>query len=194
MTMKTLRMALVLAALPALALAADKAATGELKSLSPTVKILGDSTMHKWEANATALTVSAEIKAGDLLAEVKAGALSKLTLVIGVDGLQSTESKSMDKNMHKAMESDAAPQITFSMKSYALEGETVTAKGSLSIHNVAKDVELKGVLTSKDGALQVKGSYDLLMSDYGVKPPVMMLGTVKVKDAVTIAYQFDLTK
>jgi polyisoprenoid-binding protein YceI len=100
----------------------------------------------------------------------------------------------MDKNMRNALESDKAPQITFSLKSYTLEGETVTAKGSLSIHNVAKDVELKGVLTAKGGALQVKGSYDLLMSDYGVKPPVMMLGTLKVKDLVTIAYQFDLTK
>ena len=192
-TMKTLRMALALAALPALALAAQPAGAA-LKSLSPTVKILGDSTMHKWEANATALTVTAEIKAGDLLANVKAGGLSKLELAISVDGLQSTESKSMDKNMRNAMESDKAPQITFSLKSYTLVGETVTAKGSLSIHNVAKDVELTGLLSAKDGALKIKGSYDLLMSDYGVKPPVMMLGTVKVKDSVTIAYQFDLTK
>jgi polyisoprenoid-binding protein YceI len=165
-----------------------------LKSLSPTVKILGDSTMHKWEANATVLTVTAVVKPGDLLANVKAGALSGLELAIGVDGLQSTESKSMDKNMHNAMESDKAPQITFSLTSYTVDGDNVAAKGSLSIHNVAKDVELKGVLTAKDGVVTVKGSYDLLMSDYGVKPPVMMLGTVKVKDLVTIAYQFDLAK
>ena len=196
---KTLRAALILAALPALALAvktaAKPAAAVELKSLSPSVKILGDSTMHKWEADATALTVSAQCAPGDLLAQIKAGRLTQLTLAVGVEGLQSTESKSMDKNMHRAMDSDQDPQITFSLKHYSLEGDTVTAQGSLEIHGVTKDVALKGLLAAgKDGAVTVTGSYDLLMSDYGVKPPVMMLGTIRVKDWVTIAYQFDLGK
>ena len=30
------------------------------------------------------------------------------------------------------------------------------------------------------------------MSDYGIKPPVMMLGTVRVKDKVSIAYDYQL--
>lgn len=196
---KTLRAALILATLPALAMAvkpaAKPAAAVELKGLSPSVKILGDSTLHKWEADATVLTVSAQCAPGDLLAQIKAGRLTQLTLAIGVDGLQSTESKSMDNNMHKAMDSDQDPQITFSLKHYSLAGDTVTAQGSLSIHGVAKDVTLIGTLaTAKDGAVTVKGRYDLLMSGYGVKPPVMMLGTIRVKDPVTIAYQFDLGK
>lgn len=192
--MKTMLKAFALAALmPAMAVAAPGAPVA-LKSLSPTVKILGDSTMHKWEANAGSLTVTAEgaFKDGALLPQVEAGALGKLRLAIKVDSLQSTESKSMDKNMHNAMESDKAPEVTFSLVSYTVAGDEVTAKGSLSIHGVAKDVALTGKLSAKGEGVEVKGSYDLLMSDYGIKPPVMMLGTIKVKDSVSIVYDFDL--
>ena len=155
MSMKTLRMALALAAIPALALAADAeakkpaakkaakpaaAAAVALKGSAASVKILGDSTMHKWEANATALTISGESKDGDLLAGIKANGLSKLELVIGVDGLQSTESKSMDKNMHNAMESDKAAEIKFSLKSYTLEGDNVAAKARAGMAARAKAI------------------------------------------------------
>lgn len=174
--------------------ASAKAALVALKAATATVKVLGDSTVHKWEFTAMSLTLSAEIKNGKgLLAGAKAGALKKLDLVLAVAELKSDES-GMDKNMRKAMQSDQFPEISFSLKGYSLEGATVTAQGALSIHGTTKDVELTGFLEEKDGALSVKGSYDLLMSDYGVKPPVMMMGTIRVKDAVTITYDYELSK
>lgn len=166
-------------------------------SVSSTVKVLGDSTLHKWDAKAGALSITAELaggKTGSLLEQVKAGALSKLELVIGVDSLASNEGKSMDKNMHKAMDSDKFGSITFSLTGYTVTGDEVVAKGALTIHGTTKDVELKGKLAAKGEGIQVTGSFDSLMSDWGVKPPVMMMGTVRVADKIAIAYDYDLAK
>jgi polyisoprenoid-binding protein YceI len=157
------------------------------------LKILGDSTLHKWEARATSLTITGELsKAGEPLAAATDQGLSKLALATLVTGLKSGEGSSMDKNMHKALEAEQFAEITFNLKGYELKGGAVTAKGDLSIHGVSKAVELPGTVSAKDGGLAVKGSYPLKMSDYGVKPPVMMMGTVRVKDEVTIDYDFVL--
>jgi polyisoprenoid-binding protein YceI len=157
------------------------------------LKILGDSTLHKWEARATSLTITGELnKAGEPLAAATDQGLSKLALAALVTGLKSGEGSSMDKNMHKALEAEQFTEITFTLKSYELKAGAVTAKGDLSIHGVSKAVELPGTVSAKDGGLAVKGQYPLTMSDYGVKPPVMMMGTVRVKDQVNIDYDFVL--
>ncbi len=155
----------------------------------------GDSTLHKWTANASQLSIVGEVAAeGSLLDAVKVQGLKSLKVTVVVDGLKSTEGKSMDKNMYKALESSQFSEVTFTLVSYSLTGSDVLAKGSLNIHGVAKDVELKGVLSEKDGAVSIKGSYPLKMSEYGIKPPVMMLGTIKVRDDVTVDYDFALKR
>ncbi|MES2202620.1 MAG: YceI family protein [candidate division FCPU426 bacterium] len=160
---------------------------------SSSVKLLGDSSMHRWQAKATALTITGKLPhEGPIAQQVKAESLSGLSVLIGVKGLRSNEGATMDKNMRKAMELDKFPEIRFELKNYTLEGARVTAKGVLAIHGVAKDVELTGTLEGKDDTLSVKGTFDLLMSDFGVQPPVMLLGAIKVKDKVTVAFDFGL--
>jgi hypothetical protein len=38
--------------------------------------------------------------------------------------------------------------------------------------------------------MRVKGSYDLRMTEYGLKPPSLMMGAMKVKELVKV--NFDL--
>jgi hypothetical protein len=40
--------------------------------------------------------------------------------------------------------------------------------------------------------LRVKGSKQLRMTEYGVKPPSLMLGAMKVGDQVTVGYDIIL--
>lgn len=44
----------------------------------------------------------------------------------------------------------------------------------------------------KDGRLVVDGEQPLLMSDYGIEPPKMMLGTVKTDDKALVKYHLEL--
>jgi len=163
-------------------------------TVSSSVKVLGDSTLHKWEARATKLEITASLNAGGagVWEGVEKGQLKALKLSIQAEGLKSNESEKMDKNMRSAMESDKFGEIGFVMSGYEIKDDEVLARGSLTIHGVSKDVELKGKISGKDKNVSVKGSYELVMSAYGIKPPVMMLGTVRVADKVSIAYDFTL--
>lgn len=177
------------AAKPAAAVVAVslKAAPGAVLTVN------GDSTMHKWKADAMALSITAElVKPGDVLAVIQAQGLSKLLLVAEAASLKSNEGKSMDKNMHKAMDAKDFPEIRFALASYELKGDQVAAKGSLSIHGQSRDVVLPGTVTAKAGGANVKGSYSFKMSEFGIKPPVMMMGTIKVADDLRIDYDFTL--
>ena len=62
----------------------------------------------------------------------------------------------------------------------------------MTIAGVSKEINVT-VLGSKnkDGQLQFAGEQKINMSEYGIKPPTMFFGTVKVGDAVTV--KFDLT-
>lgn len=163
-------------------------------SATSSLEVQGDSTLHKWTAQATKLSISATAKAGkgDLLSQVKAGGVTSLDITVLVEGLQSNEGAKMNKNMYSNMESTKFPDVHFSLKSYEVKDGVVNAKGALTIHGVSKDIEISGTILAKDGVVTVKGSYDLLMSEYGIKPPVMMLGTVRVKDSVKIVFDYVL--
>jgi polyisoprenoid-binding protein YceI len=186
--------ALLAAGLQAAPAAAAKAEPRALKAADgASLVVAGDSTLHKWKANATELKIEAELsKPGEVLAAIQAQGLSKLELVAQSAALKSEEGKSMDKNMHKAMNVKEHAEIRFSLTGYELKDGVVAAAGQLSIHGQTRDVVLPGSVTAKAGGVNVKGSYDLKMSDYGIKPPVMMMGTIRVADALTISYDFDL--
>jgi hypothetical protein len=165
-----------------------------LKVSELVVKVEGESTLHAWSLSASSVSVTAvasEDGAG-VLAAVGHNGLKSLVLVLGVDSLKSNEGGGMDKNTRRALGSDKFPAIRFSMKSYRLSGLAATVQGDLSIHGRTKPVTLTGLLAPEGHALTVKGSYPLLMSDYGVKPPVVMF--MKAANKVKIVFGFKLSE
>src|SRR5208282_5876100 len=62
--------------------------------------------------------------------------------------------------------------------------------GQLTIAGQSKPVTMDVEFRLSPDGVTVKGSYTLKMSDYGIKPPTLMLGAIKVRDPVTI--RFDL--
>jgi len=157
------------------------------------VKIEGESTLHAWEVSASSVDVSANVPSGGSLADALAHhGLKSLDLTLSVASLKSAEGGGMDKNMDVALQSDKFPKIQFRMRSYRVDGQNVAAQGDLSIHGETKSVTLTGLMTSKGNKVTVKGVYTLVMSDYGVKPPVMMFGTIRTADPVKIVFGFSL--
>ncbi|HTA16366.1 MAG TPA: YceI family protein [bacterium] len=184
--------------LAGLAVAPDPARAGD--SGKPTVsdltiKIEGESTLHAWEVSSASADLNADVGSSGGLADALAHhGLKRLDLALSVASLKSTEGTGMDKNMDAALESDKFPKIQFHMKSYSMDGGTVTAQGDLSIHGQSKAVTLTGLVTEKGNKVAVKGVYTLDMSDYGIKPPVMMFGTIKTADPVKIFFGFKLAE
>jgi hypothetical protein len=172
-----------------------------------TLVLYGDSTLHPFHASATSMTVTVAVdpaKAAEVSTQpdfVKAvlqpGVLQKMELVIPVMALKSKD-KALDKNMYKAMKADKFANIAFRLSAYEVTPSTtsrvashVKATGTLEISGETNPIELEMETTPVGNTLKVLGQYGLLMSDYGIKPPTMMMGAIKVRDPVVI--RFDLT-
>ena len=160
------------------------------------LSLKGDSTLHPFSSTATefSMTVLSTAAAnGAPLAELVAkGQLSGLEVSIPVKALKSGES-GLDRNLLKAIKAEQFQEIHFRLSGYAAEGaDKVKASGMLSIAGKEQAVELEAETETVEKGLRIKGSKDLLMSEYGIKPPSLMMGMIKVKDWVIISYDFIL--
>jgi polyisoprenoid-binding protein YceI len=173
-------------------------------SLAPgsRLSLEGQSTLHAYSSTATKVEAAAEFDgtfaAGspDARAAVAAGALKSLRVAVPVAGLKSGEG-GLDKNMQKALKQDTAPVIRFTLVDYKAEEAKdgsllVKAHGRLSIAGVEKETVVEASCRFGPGGVEVSGAKDVLMSEFGIKPPVMMLGTIKTADKVVVRFALKL--
>lgn len=172
-------------------------ASGRL-DLQPESKIWVDGTSTVRSFSCTAAVVEADVAttkpnaAGAVFAGEKA--ITDVAVRIPAKRLD-CKNGTMNGHMFKAIKADAAPTIAFTLKSYDLleSGDDVTTKmkGTLSLGGTTKDITIDaGLVQTPTGALRVKGSYDLRLTEYGLKPPSLMMGSMKVGDLVKV--NFDL--
>jgi hypothetical protein len=100
----------------------------------------------------------------------------------------------MNEHMRKALKVSETPTITFELTDYDVttnaDGIAGTINGTLDLGGVKKAISLKAKGKSEGGMLHVDGVYDLRMTDYGLKPPSLMFGRIKVGETVKV--NFDL--
>lgn len=161
----------------------------------------GTSTMHNFECRSKEVSFKLEkdaatpnpANAAELLGLIRSGAVRGVAMRVPVASLHS-EKSGLDKNMLKAMEATKYPDVSFRLETHDVTpaaGDTIAIKaaGALTIHGQEHKVQLAARAWSGDGGVWLEGSDALLMSEYGIKPPKMMLGTVKVGDRVTVRYR-----
>jgi polyisoprenoid-binding protein YceI len=169
-------------------------------TVSPTgtLSVLGDSTLHKWTVATSTASMTFVLDAGapaDLSDAIKAAKVKSVEVRIMVAELTSGE-KGLDKNMRVAMNAKQFPDVDYKLTRYELgrttDAGTVVAKttGDLTIAGRTKTVSMDVEFTLGPDKAEAKGRYTLNMSDYGIKPPTLMLGTIKVRDPVTIRFDF----
>jgi polyisoprenoid-binding protein YceI len=70
---------------------------------------------------------------------------------------------------------------------YLKNGEyKVKAKGVLNIHGVDKEREISGVITVKNGAIELNSSFDVNLKDHKIKIPKMVIKNIAETVKVTI--------
>jgi hypothetical protein len=155
----------------------------------------GTSTLHPFHCEAKSLSLTAD-EAGEeqdgLSGSVRTGKLQDLHLSMPVKGLKSGES-GLDRNLYKAMDAGSFATVDFDLSGYVLEGRTLTAQGKLNIHGVSKPVTLSAeILDQEGGGLGLQGSYKLDMRDFGVVPPTLFFGTIRVGPEVKVSWNLKL--
>jgi polyisoprenoid-binding protein YceI len=97
----------------------------------------------------------------------------------------------MNSHMRKALKAETKPHVILNMTSYTVNASSVTINGTLEIAGKENPVTIPAVGSIGNGVVNVKGKYVIKMTDYGIKPPSLMMGAMKVGNNVTI--DFDLT-
>ena len=158
----------------------------------------GTSTVRGFECKAPAVTALIEATGPDAANLVLAGTkgITRVDVTIPAKKLDCANG-TMNGHMFKAIKADAAPEIKFSLASYDLTraGDEVKVRmnGKLSLGGVEKAITLDAdAKAGPNGTLLVTGSEELKLSDYGLKAPTLMMGTMKVADAVKVRYELAL--
>lgn len=155
----------------------------------------GTSTVRSYSCKATTMrgsVQSAEAGATLEMAQLRK-AVRTVEVAVPVQGLECGNG-TMNGHLRKALKAEENPTVKFELSQYDLvagggsEG-AVTLKGRLVIAGQEKPVTIQADLsTDAAGTLRVKGSKELLMSEYGVKAPTLMMGTLKVRDRVVVNF------
>jgi polyisoprenoid-binding protein YceI len=188
---------LTLSGRPFAAPGGNDAAQGSHVSVTTAVLSLsGTSTMHPYTVSTKALKATAGIAtAADLKGLLQPGALQNFELQIPVNTFTS-DKDGLTKQMFKAMKADKHPTITFKLNAYTVEpaanGVIVKPTGTLTVAGVEKPIDIVLDVTEQAGALHVRGTRDLLMTEFGIKPPTMFMGMLKTDDKVTIKFELQL--
>jgi len=166
----------------------------------------GTSTMHDYESRSKEVAVEFVRGAGvaqptdaaGLMALIRSSEVLEVRVQVPVASLRS-EKDGLDKNLRKAMKADKHPSVRFVLNKYSIapeaaKGDTVAiqAEGLLTVAGQERPISLAARAYPAAQGVWLEGSEKLLMSEYGIKPPKMFLGTLKVHDPITVHYRLFL--
>lgn len=162
----------------------------------------GNSTMHEYSARASQILGSFVVDS--LLLGGKERPLSmpfqQADLTIPVKKLLSGNEK-LDNNMYDALKTDDYPNITYHVTADSIISEakkeslTVKTTGKLSVAGKENTIDMIVTFSkSSDSTFTIKGSKELLMTDFGIDPPSMMLGLLKTDNKIVIRFELLLRK
>jgi polyisoprenoid-binding protein YceI len=158
---------------------------------SVTIKLNGTSNLHDWVMNSAKGTSQAVfvVDGSD-----KVSSITKLNFVMPVKSLKS-EHTGMDNNTYKALKEGDYKDISFvgtnaHITSIGNNSYQIKCTGKLTIAGTTKETELvaTGKYNPADKSLTVTGVQKFNMTEFGVKPPTALLGSIKTGDAVSITY------
>jgi polyisoprenoid-binding protein YceI len=106
----------------------------------------------------------------------------------------------MNNKTYKALKGDSDPEITFVLAdqvtlSRIAEGDkAVSVKGSLTLAGVTRAVTmLVRSFSAAPGKMAIEGEQKIKMTDFGVKPPSALFGTMRASPDITINFKTDFT-
>ncbi|MFN0215465.1 MAG: YceI family protein [Saprospiraceae bacterium] len=167
---------------------------GNYRASSFSLAIKGTSNLHDWQSTANEVRAS-----GSLTAD--AGGLKSigsLYVEIPAKSIKSTKGSIMDNKTYDALKANSNPNITYKLDRVASMNNRsgtydINTKGDLTIAGVTNKIDMyvQGKMGG-DGSITFNGSKKLKMTDYKIKPPTALMGTMTTGDEVEIVFQVTL--
>ena len=173
----------VTAGIVGLALLQAGPASAQRSSVDFTVS--GTSTIRGWTCSVTGstrVTVGSSTPVRGL-----ADGVQTATLTVPVGEFECPEDE-MREHLLEALRVGEFPEITFRLESYEANGRGAVTTGTLTILDATEEVSFPLSLTPSGSGVQIEGELALDMTTYGVVPPVVMLGLMRVRPQIRIQF------
>jgi len=159
-----------------------------------TMTVSGTSNIHDWEMEIKDFTCSLK-----LLPETETMLIQSVHVRARAESIKN-QSSIMNKKTHDAVLAERYPDITFqtsapevlNINSDSFHG-SITGKLLVAGEAGRIIVPVSGEILSVS-EIVVSGSVKLSMSNFGIRPPTAILGTLKTGDEVTVAFRMVLKK
>ena len=156
--------------------------------------VKGTSTVRSFECKAVELEARVETSGPGAAFAVAAGEKAVTQAAVDVPAAKlDCANGTMNDHMRKALKAKENPVIGFRVASYDLAkgaaGTTVTMAGELALGGTTKPITVVATATEEaNGQLRVAGTHEVKMTEFGLKPPSLMMGTMKVADKVVVGF------
>lgn len=158
--------------------------------------ISGISNLHDWSTKVGQIQLHAEME----LVNGFVSSVGMVSLSARVESIKSDKGSVMDNKTKEALKGDKHPVITYRLKQVAISEQKnktslLKTEGTLNIAGVSKQVKMDVYARQlPNGEVEVWGGNDIKMSDYGMKAPTALMGSIKTGDAVQVTFSVILKK
>ena len=147
----------------------------------------GTSTVRGFKCSAKTVNTKIITDAADAASSSIADLVSTASVTIPVAGIDCGNG-TMNEHMRKALKSNEAAEILFTLGNYTVSGGNATLNGTLQLAGKENAIQIPATVASEAGGVRVKATKAIDMTQWGVKPPSLMMGTMKVKPTVNITF------
>jgi polyisoprenoid-binding protein YceI len=157
----------------------------------------GTSTLHGFTCKTTRFQATVQVDGA--YSETRLSQLHRplktVEVVIPVKSL-SCGNKGLEENMRKTLKADTYPDIRYELTTYEIPSTSVTdngltlkAVGKVTVAGKQNTIEmLVKAERLADGSAKATGTQPLQMTDFGIKPPVFMLGALKTGNKIVVSF------
>ena len=158
----------------------------------------GTSTLHAFHCKTSKLQATVQVDAAyseARLSELRRP-LKTLEVVIPVKSL-TCGNKGLEENMRKTLKADQYPDIRYELSTYQIPSTSLTDNG-FTLQTIGKltvagkqttvEIPIKAERLS-DGNATATATQSVQMTDFGIKPPVFMLGTLRTGNKISVSFK-----
>jgi len=150
--------------------------------------VSGTSTIRGWTCTARGTMTVTQGSGGRPAVPGFATGVQSATLTVPVKGFTCPNSE-MTEHLMQAMKPDEFPDIVYTVETYEVAGESAQVTGTMTIQGRSQPLALQAALKPSGAGVAIEGNTRLDMTTYGVEPPVVMLGMLKVGPQIRIEFK-----
>jgi polyisoprenoid-binding protein YceI len=138
------------------------------------------------------LEVTEDLSPASLEAHIDMGALVVRTGTGGIKPLTDRDRREIAVTARKVLAADRYPEAVFAADTFPpMTGGPGEVNGTFTLHGTARPLQM---LVTETGPARYHAEATVVQSDYGIKPYTGFLGALRVRDAVDVTIEVDLSE